>query len=208
MDTQYSTAAKACTKCKQVKLVTEFHVNRARPDGLCTRCKECLAAISRSLYVANIEKHIAASLARYAANREHRLKVKAIYCAANAEKVAQKKAEWAAANIERRRKVSQQWRHANPDAARAIWQNGRAVRAAAGGKLSSGLTKKLFELQKGMCPCCKQPLGEKYHLDHKMPIALGGSNTDDNMQLLRSICNLQKHAKHPVDFMQERGFLL
>jgi len=36
----------------------------------------------------------------------------------------------------------------------------------------------------------------------------GGSNTDDNMQLLRKLCNLQKHAKHPVDFMQERGFLL
>jgi len=28
------------------------------------------------------------------------------------------------------------------------------------------------------------------------------------MQLLNAICNLQKHAKHPVDFMQERGFLL
>jgi hypothetical protein len=25
---------------------------------------------------------------------------------------------------------------------------------------------------------------------------------------LRSRCNQQKHAKHPVDFMQERGFLL
>ena len=74
--------------------------------------------------------------------------------------------------------------------------------------LSVGLSAKLFKLQKGKCPCCKQPLGDDYHLDHKMPLALGGTNTDENMQLLRSICNLQKHAKHPVDFMQERGYLL
>jgi 5-methylcytosine-specific restriction endonuclease McrA len=52
------------------------------------------------------------------------------------------------------------------------------------------------------------PLGDNYHIDHIMPLALGGSNTDDNIQLLRQRCNNQKCAKHPVDFMQSRGFLL
>jgi hypothetical protein len=41
-----------------------------------------------------------------------------------------------------------------------------------------------------------------------MPLALGGSNTDDNMQLLRAICNYHKYTKHPIDFMQSKGFLL
>lgn len=45
-------------------------------------------------------------------------------------------------------------------------------------------------------------------MDHIVPLALGGSNTDGNIQLLRATCNQQKHAKHPVVFMQERGFLL
>lgn len=84
----------------------------------------------------------------------------------------------------------------------------RAQALASGGVLSVGLSAKLFKLQKGMCPCCKQPLGDDYHMDHKMPLALGGSNTDNNMQLLRKKCNQQKNAKHPVDFMQSRGFLL
>jgi 5-methylcytosine-specific restriction endonuclease McrA len=53
-----------------------------------------------------------------------------------------------------------------------------------------------------------QPLGDNYHLDHITPITLGGSNTDDNMQLLRQRCNNQKYNKHPIDFMQSRGFLL
>ncbi len=36
----------------------------------------------------------------------------------------------------------------------------------------------------------------------------GGANIDGNIQLLTGLCNRQKHTKHPVDFMQERGFLL
>lgn len=39
-------------------------------------------------------------------------------------------------------------------------------------------------------------------------IALGGTNTDDNVQLLRAECNNFKRAKHPADFMRQRGFLI
>jgi 5-methylcytosine-specific restriction endonuclease McrA len=86
--------------------------------------------------------------------------------------------------------------------------NRKARERANGGILSVGLAEKLFELQKGKCACCGQPLGEKYHMDHILPIVLGGPNEDWNIQLLRQRCNQQKHAKHPVDFMQSRGFLL
>lgn len=74
--------------------------------------------------------------------------------------------------------------------------------------MSSGLAIRLYKLQRGKCACCGLPLGDDYHLDHIMPLALGGTNTDDNIQLLRAKCNMQKSAKHPVDFMQQRGFLL
>jgi len=74
---------------------------------------------------------------------------------------------------------------------------------------SPNLSEKLFVLQKGICACgCQQPLGRDYHLDHRMPLALGGTNTDDNVQLLTKLCNLQKGKKHPIDFMQSRGFLI
>ena len=87
-------------------------------------------------------------------------------------------------------------------------QNRRARKIAVGGKLSKGLTEKLYKLQRGKCACCGKLLGDNYHLDHRMPIALGGANEDWNIQLLRSTCNHEKHAKHPIDFMQERGYLL
>lgn len=96
---------------------------------------------------------------------------------------------------------------ANPESNRNRWHKRRALKANSCGTLSKGLAKKLFTLQKGKCPCCRKPLGNNYHMDHIMPLALGGENTDDNIQLLRSTCNLSKGAKHPVDFMQSRGFL-
>ena len=115
---------------------------------------------------------------------------------------------WRSENKEKVRLNSQRWQSANPEKCRIKDHNRRARKLASGGKLSHGLAVKLFKLQRGKCAFCKQPLGVKYHLDHIMPLALGGSNTDDNIQLLHATCNFQKSAKHPIDFMQQRGFLL
>jgi 5-methylcytosine-specific restriction endonuclease McrA len=113
-----------------------------------------------------------------------------------------------AANPEIGKRASANWYSKNKKYHSLLVQNREAKKRANGGGLSKGLQSKLFALQKGKCACCGQPLGDDYHMDHIMPIALGGSNVDSNIQLLRRRCNLQKSAKHPVDFMQERGFLL
>lgn len=95
---------------------------------------------------------------------------------------------------------------------RAIDQNNqmrrRARVAISAGSLSLGIVEQLIRAQKGKCACCGERLGADYHIDHIMPLALGGKHEDSNIQLLHARCNLQKHAKHPVDFMRERGFLL
>lgn len=86
--------------------------------------------------------------------------------------------------------------------------NRRARVRLSGGKLSNGIVEKLITMQNGLCACCSQPLNGKYHLDHIMPLALGGTNTDDNVQLLLPRCNLSKGAKHPIDYMRSKGKLL
>ena len=60
----------------------------------------------------------------------------------------------------------------------------RARKRENGGILSKGLSDRLFKLQKGKCPCCNQPLGENYHLDHVLPLALGGTKTEIRAQFL------------------------
>jgi len=87
-------------------------------------------------------------------------------------------------------------------------QKRRARARMAGGILSRDILTRLYRLQRGKCACCGLPLGSRYELDHISPLAKGGQHSDNNMQLLRKRCNQEKSAKHPVDFMRSRGFLL
>jgi len=88
--------------------------------------------------------------------------------------------------------------------------NRDAKKRGAGGRLSYGIRRKLFFLQKGKCAACgmKGRGLSGFHLDHIEPLALGGSHADANMQLLCPPCNLRKSSKPPVKFMQEMGMLL
>jgi hypothetical protein len=201
-----------CKNCNRLRVIAGYKANPEKHK-----------AEQKARYDADPEKHRAQSRQYLEANRARVNAVKLIWHATNAEALRIKSAEYYAANKDKANAATRRWREANaehvkatsaayraanPDAMRIKKQNRRALKKAVGGKLSAGLSDKLFKLQKGKCPCCGHPLGDDYHRDHKMPLALGGSNTDDNMQLLRAKCNLQKKAKHPVDFMQSRGFLL
>lgn len=183
-------------------------------------CKPCQRAYNFAYSTANKDKLRAKQAAYRAANLEKIRAKDAAYCAANRERARARAAAWYAANPEKIaayraanrdkiRAANVAWNAANPLNRRINEQNRRARKRATGGKLSPGLAEKLFKLQRGKCACgCKQPLGTDYHLDHRMPLALGGEHADHNMQLLRATCNNQKYAKHPIDFMQQRGFLL
>lgn len=193
---------KTCNKCGEVKAVAEFGKDASGSDGLRSQCRSCRNIANADYRKANPEK-IKAKAAKYRAENPAYMKG---WFAANPEKQKANNDKWRYANPEKVKDKLAKWRAANPEAMRVHRHNRRARNA---GRLSSGLAGKLFKLQHGKCACgCGQPLGTDYHLDHRMPLALGGSNTDDNMQLLRAKCNLQKHAKHPIEFMQSRGFLL
>lgn len=185
-------------------------------------CRPCAIARSAAWRKSNAEraKETAAAwreknrdhLNEYSASKraEHPEKYRAMVKAwdtANKSKRSQDNARWYLENVERKRIQGRAWRAENPEAKKVIDQNRRA-RKKSGGNLSRDIIKKLLQLQKGLCPCCKKPLGEDFHLDHIIPLAKGGTNTDDNVQLLRRLCNSQKSTKDPVEFMQSRGFLL
>jgi 5-methylcytosine-specific restriction endonuclease McrA len=156
----------------------------------------CARAHYAAHYAANREKLAASKAAHYAANRE---RIAAHY-AANREKLNANSAAHYAANREKVLASSAAYQKANPEAYRIYAANRRALKRTTG-KLSKGLSAKLFDLQRGKCAL---PLGDDFHLDHIVPLALGGTNTDDNIQLLRAVCNMQKHAQDPIDFMQQK----
>lgn len=48
--------SKKCTKCGEVKALTEFYKDITRNDGLCYRCKSCKKKYDNKYYQANREK--------------------------------------------------------------------------------------------------------------------------------------------------------
>lgn len=225
-DAKYSRLV--CSKCLTLKELDQFPKDAKRENGRRKQCKEChnatrmawidanrdrvkefgrAAAAKRRATKDGRDRHNEASKLYYERHKEKALAAAAKYRTTNNAKFVACIVKWRKANPGAVKSLRERWFAANPGAKKAYNQNRRA-KVKSTGTLSKDIIPKLFALQKGRCPCCAKPLGDDYHIDHKMPLALGGSNTDDNIQLLRAECNLQKNAKHPVDFMQSRGFLL
>ena len=53
----------------------------------------------------------------------------------------------------------------------------------------------LLERQQGKCAACFCDCRNKFHIDHILPARFGGKNTDENLQVLCSRCNISKCAK-------------
>lgn len=111
------------------------------------------------------------------------------------------------ANKDHIKAVHAAYKQANPEATRRHWHKRRARIKGCGGEFSPGIIKNLLRLQRGKCANCRRVL-IAHELDHVVPLAKGGSNTDGNAQLLCPLCNRRKHAKDPIDFAQEQGRLL
>jgi 5-methylcytosine-specific restriction endonuclease McrA len=135
-------------------------------------------------------------------NREHaRLKTIA-WREANPGRAAIASRAWSEKNRERDRANSLLWQKNNPDRCKIRNHNYRA-RKAGRGKLSAGLVELLLSEQGARCPYCWTDISQsERHLDHYMPLALGGRNEDGNMQLLCPRCNCSKRHTHPAEYLK------
>jgi 5-methylcytosine-specific restriction endonuclease McrA len=171
-----------CTECNKVRAAAW---NKAHEESVKARL--------RADYLANLPKRKAQKAANYAANREKLIAQSGAWKRANKDKVA-------ASFKKNRPKHMLQYRLKE--------QRRRARKVSAGGTFTQDDVSDIRRLQKGKCALCKCSIKKRYHIDHIMPLALGGSNFRSNIQLLCAPCNLSKHAKHPIVFAQSRGLLL
>lgn len=186
-------------------------------------CRPCAIERSRNWYEAHPERALEQRRDYYAANREQYSKNKRKWREDNWDKVITYNREWKRANPdkvaeygrnyrecspEKVAESKQKWANANRERIKTLTHNRRAKIKGNGGKLSPNIVQTLMTLQKGKCACCGKSLKQGYHLDHIMPIALGGKNTDDNVQLLTPKCNLRKSDKHPDEWARLNGKLI
>ena len=100
---------------------------------------------------------------------------------------------------------TKEYRKKNPEKVRE-WSINRRSKYTE--RLPRGTVKKIGNYQKWLCVCCHIDVSKKYHIDHITALSKGGKNIPENIQLLCPQCNTEKSAKNPIDFMQEKGYLL
>ena len=132
---------------------------------------------------------------------------------ANREFVHKRSTEWARANRDKTRSYrnpekNREWKNKNIEKVRSYDRNRKARKGIINGSHSGEDISDIFKMQKGKCGYCRSKLGKKYHVDHIMPLALNGSNSRDNLQILCVLCNLRKAARDPVEYAQSLGKLI
>lgn len=67
----------------------------------------------------------------------------------------------------------------------------------------------ILAAQRHRCAYCRNVITLAIcHVDHIIPLFLGGSNARSNLQCTCKGCNLKKNKKHPLDFARQIGLLL
>jgi 5-methylcytosine-specific restriction endonuclease McrA len=154
-----------------------------------------------------------------AANPERRKAQNAVNNAKNKEQKRARRAEmyrenptplleYGKAYYQANKEKIMQRRRMNPEVRRAANAKRRAAKRGAAGGYTAADVRALMKLQRGKCPACASDLCDGYHIDHVMPLALGGANDKSNLQLLCPPCNQSKGALHPIEHAQRIGRLL
>lgn len=177
---------KVCTKCHVEKQLAEFSKNAKRKDKLSCWCKACHA----QYYADNKEELSKKQKVKYnnamqdPQNREqHRLR----------NTIFRNKHRDAA------RAAVAAWKKKNRDLANTYQRNIRAQLLGADGKHCHQEVMDMVLRSDGICSYCGCQL-EKYHVDHKIPLSRGGSNSLDNLAISCEKCNLQKGTKTADEF--------
>jgi hypothetical protein len=95
------------------------------------------------------------------------------------------------------KKYRKNWSEDQKEKHRVYSKNRKAALRGSSGKFTVKDVRKILDMQNGVCAACNTDIINNFHVDHIMPIKLGGTNYPDNIQLLCPPCNLSKAAKHP-----------
>jgi len=183
---------KTCSTCKEVKPKSEFGKNKRNNNGLRSSCRLCDTLYYRE------------------ANKEQIAEKGKLYREANKEQLSNYKKLYREINKEQIAKNAKLYHQANPDMFAAIKHKRRVLKLNSGGTFTSDDIQTLLLDQQGHCLYCNIILilnGKgKFHVDHRIPLFLGGTNFPNNLQLLCPTCNHTKSATHPDIYEKQINF--
>lgn len=170
-------------------------------------------ARSKAYYVANQERRKAYARQHYADNREKALVTQRLWRQNHLEQDRATKKLYSMANREKNDEAARRAMLRDPERIRANRRNHKARRKSVSGSHTAKDVLAIWKRQRHKCavPNCTYAISStgkhRYHVDHVLPIARGGSNNPDNLQILCATHNIRKNASDPYDWAQENGLL-
>lgn len=191
------TPAKACTKCGEVKDLSEYPPHARCADGTENRCKACAAAATRE-WTKN--------------NKDHNRVTKFVYAQIHRHKIQVQKRKWGAEHPEQQKASQQSYVERNRDKVRLAKQRSyqtyiteqrhrsrikgakRRMLLEDKGSFSLDDWNALVALYNFRCAWCASSI-RKLTIDHIVPVSKGGDNYITNIQPLCKPCNSKKGAR-------------
>ena len=199
-----------------------YRAHQKRKENLCSDCSIARSvrnreyrekniikarAYARVYRAKNIEKDKASSNAWRLANRERGIATQKAWHEKNKERRDATNKAWRLANPERvkttARRLSKKYRLANPERSGVYCRTRRARRRAAPSEPYTA--QDILDRWGTNCHNCNQPIDlsaprrsglsgweQGLHLDHVIPLALGGSDLMINVKPSHGLCNLRK----------------
>ena len=193
---------KECSKCGDIKPLSEFARASKEKSGYASACKVCRKALYQGLQ--NERNRL-----RYAEDPQYRERKKAAVVAAFQKNAAnysdQRRTRYELNDSVRRAAVDRvdKWRAANQDSVRVYGSRRRAKAVGADGDFEMADVIRLFEKQNSQCIYCGADISEGRHtIEHLVPLSRGGSNAIENVALACRSCNARKGDKTVAEFLE------
>jgi hypothetical protein len=141
---------------------------------------------------------------RYAQDHREQQRIKtACYRKRHAERIRQ----YCESHKEQRRAYSRQHAKTHREYYRTRDRNRSALEKMAPGRHTVADIRKQYADQGGRCYHCQCEVGDRYHIDHVIPLARGGSNDPSNLVITCPSCNMRKHTKLPHEWGGSQNLL-
>lgn len=200
-----STTLKRCSKCGELKPATPeyFHRSKSDRDGWFHYCKPCACASVKRTRSKNRKAYAEYTHKYNAEHPEWKYQYDRAYYEKNKPRILAQTAEYKQAHKEWYRQYFREYRKTEHGKrvlrACSIRRKSREKNAA--GTFSNADIKAIEAGQRDKnghlrCWWCDAKITE-YHIDHRVPLARGGTNYPNNLCLSCPRCNTSRQAKMP-----------
>jgi len=187
-------SVKTCTKCENTLVLSAFYLihRKGRKPSYRSACKKCLVAISNELQKATPEKNRGKAKKWREANPEKHKETWMAYRERNIETMRKRCLDWRHKNKEFANKLSAEWAKNNPakTAAQAAKRRSALLNAT-----PSWVNFDEIQIEYDLANWCSNVMGEKYHVDHIVPLQsklVCGLHVHNNLRVIPASVNLTK----------------